>query len=208
MANANAPQLSESQYAQHRKELLALMSHLRSVGAQGELDLLRITVIGSQSAGNHVLSSYISDGSSISRLKSSVVEAISGIKVLRGAGTCTRCSMECQISSSTSVWPCQISIRLELDEFGRAQQEIEEYWFIDIVTSKDEVEVALRRAQFAVLNPSVPFRQILEMSLQDLKNGIPGKEPLLFSRNAVCVDLEGPDLTDLMFLDLPDNIEN
>ncbi|KAJ6557932.1 P-loop containing nucleoside triphosphate hydrolase protein [Mycena capillaripes] len=191
MATADAPQLSESQYAQHRKELLALMSHLRSVGAQGELDLPRITVIGNQSAG-----------------KSSVVEAISGIKVPRDAGTCTRCPMECRLSSSTSAWSCRISIRLEFDEFGRARQEIEEYRFIDIITSKDEVEVALRRAQFAVLNPSVPFGQILEMSPQDLKNGIPGKEPLLFSRNVVCVDLEGPDLTDLMFLDLPGIIQN
>jgi hypothetical protein len=55
MATSTSPQLSESQYAVHRKELLALMSQLRSVGAQADLDLPRITVIGNQSAGNRVL---------------------------------------------------------------------------------------------------------------------------------------------------------
>jgi hypothetical protein len=60
-----------------------------------------------------------------------------------------------------------------------------------MITNKDEVEVALRRAQLAVLNPSVSFGEILQMSPQDLKNGIPGKKPLPFSRNVVCVDLEG-----------------
>ncbi|KAJ7668026.1 P-loop containing nucleoside triphosphate hydrolase protein [Mycena rosella] len=191
MANADAPQLSESQYALHRKELLALMSQLRSVGAQGDLDLPRITVIGNQSAG-----------------KSSVVEAISGIKVPRDAGTCTRCPLECRLSSSTNAWSCRIGIRLEFDDTGRPLQEVAEHRFIDMITDKNEVEVALRRAQLAVLNPSVSFAQILEMSAEDLRNGIPGSEPLLFSRNVICVDLEGPDLTDLMFLDLPGIIQN
>ncbi|KAJ7918424.1 P-loop containing nucleoside triphosphate hydrolase protein [Mycena leptocephala] len=190
MTTVAAPQLSDSQYALHRKELLALMSQLRSVGAQGELDLPRITVIGNQSAG-----------------KSSVVEAISGIKVPRDAGTCTRCPMECRLSSSTSPWSCRISIRLEFDDFGQPRSDVNEHPFVDMITNKDEVEVALRRAQLAVLNPSVSFGEILQMSPQDLKNGIPGKKPLPFSRNVVCVDLEGPDLTDLMFLDLPDLVE-
>ncbi|KAJ6582935.1 P-loop containing nucleoside triphosphate hydrolase protein [Mycena vulgaris] len=191
MAIPDPPQLSESQYAVHRKELLALMSQLRSVGAQGDLDLPRITVIGNQSAG-----------------KSSVVEAISGIKVPRDAGTCTRCPLECRLSSSTNSWSCRISIRLEFDDLGRPRQEVSEHRFGNMITNKNEVEVALRRAQLAVLNPSVSFGEILEMSPEDLKNGIPGKEPLLFSRNVVCVDLEGPELTDLMFLDLPGIIQN
>ncbi|KAJ7629835.1 P-loop containing nucleoside triphosphate hydrolase protein [Mycena rosella] len=174
MANADAPQLSKSQYALHRKELLALMSQLRSVGAQGDLDLPRITVIGNQSAG-----------------KSSVVEAISGIKVPRDTGTCTRCPLECRLSSSTNAWSCRISIRLEFDDAGRPLQEVAEHRFIDMITDKNEVEVALRRAQLAVLNPSVSFAQILGMSPEDLRNGIPGSEPLLFSRNVICVDLEG-----------------
>ncbi|KAJ6478750.1 P-loop containing nucleoside triphosphate hydrolase protein [Mycena vitilis] len=191
MATVDTSQLSDSQYALHRKELLTLMSQLRSVGAQGELDLPRISVIGNQSAG-----------------KSSVVEAISGIKVPRDAGTCTRCPMECRLSSSTSAWSCRISIRLEFDDSGRPRQEIHEYPFGNMIINKDEVEVALRRAQLAVLNPSCEFSVILGMDPENLKNGVPGMESLSFSRNVICVDLEGPDLTDLMFLDLPGIIQN
>ncbi|KAJ7037326.1 P-loop containing nucleoside triphosphate hydrolase protein [Mycena alexandri] len=191
MATVDAAHLSESQYAAHRKELLGLMSQLRAVGAQGELDLPRITVIGNQSAG-----------------KSSVVEAISGIKVPRDTGTCTRCPMECRLSSSSNSWSCRISIRLEFDASGRPRKEVLERRFGDMITNKDEVEVGLRRAQLAVLNPSVSFEEILAMSAEDVKNGIPGLNPLPFSRNVVCVDLEGPELTDLMFLDLPGIIAN
>jgi hypothetical protein len=88
-----------------------------------------------------------------------------------------------------------------------------------MITDKNKVEVALRRAQLAVLNPGVGFAEILEMDEEQLRKGIPNHEPLLFSRNVVCVDLEGtiifiayrsslialpgPDLTDLYFLDLP-----
>ncbi|KAJ7934585.1 P-loop containing nucleoside triphosphate hydrolase protein [Mycena leptocephala] len=191
MATVDATHLSESRYAAHRKELLGLMNQLRAVGAQGELDLPRIAVIGNQSAG-----------------KSSVVEAISGIKVPRDAGTCTRCPMECRLSSSSNSWSCRISIRLEFDASGRPRQEVLERRFGDMITNKDEVEIGLRRAQFAVLNPSVSFEEILAMSAEDVKNGIPDLTPLPFSRNVVCVDLEGPQLTDLMFLDLPGIIAN
>jgi hypothetical protein len=41
MATPDAPQISESQYEDQRKELLALMSQLRSAGVQRELDLPR-----------------------------------------------------------------------------------------------------------------------------------------------------------------------
>ncbi|KAF7326063.1 hypothetical protein MKEN_00457600 [Mycena kentingensis (nom. inval.)] len=190
MAPSPAGHLSGSKYAHGRKQLLQLMAQLRSVGAQGELDLPRITVIGNQSAG-----------------KSSVVEAISGINVPRDAGTCTRCPMECRLSSSIGAWSCSISIRLESDDAGRPLAEVAEFPFCEVF-NKEDVELALRRAQFAVLHPSVKFGEILQMDAEKLKNGVPNVPSLAFSRNVVCVDLEGPDLTDLMFLDLPGIIQN
>jgi len=82
MTGMNAAELSVSNYAVRRKELLQLIKQLRAVGfvslshllstfpslqfrfrAQADLDLPRITIIGNQSAG-----------------KSSVVEAISGVR--------------------------------------------------------------------------------------------------------------------------------
>ncbi|KAJ6487722.1 P-loop containing nucleoside triphosphate hydrolase protein [Mycena sanguinolenta] len=187
----DATQLSaKSHYALHRKELLNLISQLRAVGAQGDLDLPKITVIGNQSAG-----------------KSSLVEAISGIKVPRDAGTCTRCPMECRLASSTSSWSCRISIRTEFDDVGQPQEVYERPFGKPILDPK-EVEIALRRAQLAVLSPGVSDEQILAMSPEELKKGIPGQELLRFSRNVICVDLEGPELTDLIFLDLPGLIAN
>ncbi|KAK7044850.1 P-loop containing nucleoside triphosphate hydrolase protein [Favolaschia claudopus] len=176
-AAGSTTQLSESQYALRCKELLTLMSQLRAVGAQTDLDLPRITVIGNQSAG-----------------KSSLVEAISGIK--------------CRLSSSTNQWSCRISIRVEFEENGAPRGDVTEMQFGDTITKKAAVETALRRAQFAVLHPSLSFQDVLSYEMTTIKEGLPGLQPLPFSRNVVCVDLEGPELTDLMFLDLPGLIAN
>ncbi|KAH7920090.1 hypothetical protein BV22DRAFT_826286 [Leucogyrophana mollusca] len=185
----DTPKLSESKYAVRRKELLALVKQLRAIGAQTELDLPRIAVIGNQSAG-----------------KSSVVEAISGITVPRDAGTCTRCPMECRMSSSGGPWSCHISIRWEYDESGNQLKDVSEVPFGDMITDKGAVEIALRRAQAAVLHPSTPATQFQGLRAEELER-FKGK-PLQFSRNVVCIDLEGPDLTDLSFIDLPGIIQN
>ncbi|KAJ3866155.1 P-loop containing nucleoside triphosphate hydrolase protein [Lentinula novae-zelandiae] len=185
-----ASNLSSTVYASRRKELLALVNQLRAVGAQNELDLPRITVIGNQSAG-----------------KSSVVEAISGITVPRDAGTCTRCPMECRLFSSSNAWACHISIRIEFDDDGNRLREVTENIFIGNITDKSQVEFALRRAQFSVLNPEISWDKILKSPIEELKKLVNAKS-LPFSQNVVCVDLEGPDLTDLSFIDLPGLIQN
>ncbi|KAJ3784740.1 P-loop containing nucleoside triphosphate hydrolase protein [Lentinula aff. detonsa] len=185
-----ASNLSNTVYAARRKELLALINQLRSVGAQNDLDLPRITVIGNQSAG-----------------KSSVVEAISGITVPRDAGTCTRCPMECRLLSSTNDWNCRISIRNEFDCDGNRLREVAEKIFIEKITDKSEVELALRKAQFAVLNPEISWTSILAASAEELKT-MGNAKYVPFSQNVVCIDLEGPELTDLSFIDLPGLIQN
>lgn len=134
--------------------------------------------------------------------------------------------MECRLSNSERAWSCRISLRLEFSTQGQPLQDVSEQRFGDIITDKNEVEVALRRAQLAILNPTVSFGEILAMNEEQLKKGIPNHEPLLFSRNVVCVDLEGavhsecfwsvffltgktgPDLTDLYFVDVPGLIQN
>ncbi|KAF8064448.1 P-loop containing nucleoside triphosphate hydrolase protein, partial [Lyophyllum atratum] len=160
--------------------------------SQGELDLPRITVIGNQSAG-----------------KSSVVEAISGITVPRDAGTCTRCPMECRLSSSTRSWACQISIRREFDASGNVLENVTEAAFGHVITDKKNVELALRRAQVAVLNPHLDPSNILRAPAESLtKQPFVSKQSLDFSRDTICIDLEGPELTDLSFIDLPGLIQN
>ncbi|KII84204.1 hypothetical protein PLICRDRAFT_46578 [Plicaturopsis crispa FD-325 SS-3] len=193
MLNGETPRLAKSQYAVRSKELLSLVKQLRAIGAQADLDLPRITVIGNQSAG-----------------KSSVVEAISGITVPRDAGTCTRCPMECRMSSSDKPWSCQVYIRWEFDASGKRSEKVHEEPFGGVITDKGDVELALRRAQTAVLHPTFPPQKFLHMSAAELsKLGRPGDPVALpFSQNAVCVDLEGPDCTDLSFIDLPGIIQN
>jgi hypothetical protein len=123
------------------------------------------------------------------------------ISVPRDAGTCTRCPMECRMSSSDGPWSCKISIRWEFDDQGNPQNSVSEVPFGNVIYVKGEVELALRRAQAAVLHPGISATKFLSLPAEDIKN-VKGTS-LPFSRNVVCIDLEGPDLTDLSFIDLP-----
>ncbi|KAK0196875.1 P-loop containing nucleoside triphosphate hydrolase protein [Armillaria mellea] len=184
--------ISDTHYAAKTKDLLGLVNQLHSLGAQRDLDLPRIAVIGNQSAG-----------------KSSVVEAISGINVPRDAGTCTRCPMECRLSSSSKPWQCKISIRREFDKNGEHMDDISETPFGGLITDKSAVESLLRRAQLSVLNPGIPIEKILHAPREELTKWSEQSQKVQpFSRNVVCVDLSGPELTDLSFIDLPGLIQN
>lgn len=112
--------------------------------------------------------------------------------------------MELRLASSTSPWSCQLSIRLEYDPDGKPKNEVHEVLFGDVFYDKEKVEPMLRRAQAAVLHPDVPVGQVLTAPMEDIQKGhVGGAKSLKFSRNAVCLDLAGPELTDLSFIDLP-----
>jgi hypothetical protein len=112
--------------------------------------------------------------------------------------------MECRLSSSSGNWSCQISIRREVDICGNVMDKPLEIPFGESITNKKDVEIALRRAQVAALNPNISFGAILSQSLEELARQSYANDPLLpFSRDTICVDLEGPELTDLSFIDLP-----
>jgi len=100
--------------------------------------------------------------------------------------------MECRLQASPGPWSCRISIRREYDNGGKRLDEISETPFGSIITDKSDVEDALRLAQLVVLNPQIESESV---SLE--------RSSLKFSRNIVCVDICGPDLTDLSFIDLP-----
>lgn len=107
--------------------------------------------------------------------------------------------MECRLSSTSGPWSCQVSIRWEFDAHGKRLEKVHEEPFGDVITRKSDVELALRRAQAAVLNPAAGVAEFVDADVEELRSG----KALPFSRNVVCVDLEGPDLTDLSFIDLP-----
>ncbi|KAG1748049.1 P-loop containing nucleoside triphosphate hydrolase protein [Suillus lakei] len=167
---------------------MKMMSDLKSMGAEALIDLPSVVVIGGQSAG-----------------KSSLVEAVSGINVPRDSGTCTRCPMECTMSSHATSWSCTITLRMGFDNNGRDLQRTTTVPFGRTITNRSEVEVWLRRAQSAILNPNVPSSSFHTKTIEELRNT---RNTLKFSRNVVCVSIEDPDATDLSFYDLPGLIQN
>lgn len=111
--------------------------------------------------------------------------------------------------SSSEPWSCRISIRWEFDEEGQRLPRVDETRFGKAITNKADVELALRRAQAAVLNPESPALFFVSMSENDLADSMVNNDKTLrFSRNVLCVDISGPDLTDLSFVDLPGIIQN
>ncbi|KAJ6621042.1 P-loop containing nucleoside triphosphate hydrolase protein [Mycena sp. CBHHK59/15] len=187
---AGSTTISTSDYARRCRELMNLDKDLRELGAGQFFSLPSITVIGGQSAG-----------------KSSLVEAVSGINVPRDSGTCTRCPMECSMSSSGDAWSCKISLRFDYDKHGARIESTSEL-FGPTITDKKSVELWLRRAQAAILSRHIPFQDFLTKSEQELRTAPPDVERLRFSKNSVLMAVNDPTITDLSFVDLPGLIQN
>lgn len=174
--------LSDPEQSAHRRRILAIIDRMRATGVGSDIDLPMIAVIGSQSAG-----------------KSSLIEAISGITLPRAAGTCTRCPTECRLSYSDQPWTCKVVLNITFDKDGKLLASANNITFGPTITDKSEVEERIRRAQRAILNPSVRPETFLTGPDQD---PVPGRE-IGFSKNYVSLELKGPDLTELSFCDLP-----
>ena len=113
--------------------------------------------------------------------------------------------MECRLTHSARPWQCQVLLRREIDASGNKIQAREEP-FGPMLFDKDDLEEMLRRAQLAILNPSLPAEFFVDFDTASLGSGEcpPGSErQLQFSDNVVCLDLSSPDVTDLSFIDLP-----
>ncbi|KAF8519778.1 P-loop containing nucleoside triphosphate hydrolase protein [Hysterangium stoloniferum] len=178
----NGVGISGTGYARHIGRLNDLITNLQSLGLSSlGIEVPRIVVIGNQSAG-----------------KSSLVEAITKITVPRSKGTCTRCPMECRLKNTSKPWQCHISLRR-----GKNQGEVK---FGPLITEKSTVEVMIKRAQLALLNPDVAYSDFVDLNIHTLVNGQPTfaqPKPLQFSSEVVVLDISGPDLVDLSFIDLP-----
>ncbi|CAE6433884.1 unnamed protein product [Rhizoctonia solani] len=178
--------IAASNFGIRQRKLLDLVNRLHNTGIQAEIDLPQICVVGSQSAG-----------------KSSLIESISGIKLPRATGTCTRCPTECRLKFSEEPWACTVHLRFLKDASGNDINPIRNIQFGGIITRKADVEDRLRRAQLAILNPAVDSALFLRDPLP--KTSITA---VAFSENFVSVEISGPDVTDLSFCDLPGIIAN
>ncbi|KAL8715800.1 MAG: hypothetical protein Q9220_000467 [cf. Caloplaca sp. 1 TL-2023] len=173
------------------------------------LPLPNICVLGDQSTG-----------------KSSLIEGISGIKVPRNVGTCTRCPLEINLTTNHeagSTWECSIYLlknymyegAQELLPFGRSAsmkgdratrskplgpwtQQFSESSLFFRTRQKDEVRQALHLAQLATLNPGSDPAKFFPG-----KAGYDERMQVKFSPNIVRVDISSPDVPNLAFYDLP-----
>ncbi|KAF8603999.1 hypothetical protein BDV93DRAFT_117624 [Ceratobasidium sp. AG-I] len=178
--------LAASSYGVKQRKLLDLINRLHNTGIQSDIDLPQICVVGSQSAG-----------------KSSLIESISGIKLPRATGTCTRCPTECRLAFSNDPWKCTVHLRFLKDEKGNDISPIRNVQFGGVITNKVDVEDRLRRAQLAILNPGVDSDKYLTGNAPAGSSG-----EVAFSENFVSVEISGPEVTNLSFCDLPGIIAN
>ncbi|KAF9455948.1 P-loop containing nucleoside triphosphate hydrolase protein [Collybia nuda] len=179
--------------AKHIKYLLHLEKQLRSLGAQADIDLPCIVVIGNQSAG-----------------KSSLLESISGITVPRDANLSTRAPFHYRMTSTSQPFSVQVHLRYEYDLQGQRRRELVDVPFGPPLLERSAVELRLRQAQTAILQNMTDSAEIdafLETSALELPSKIKGNGVLRFSKNIVCVDVCGPNLANLSFFDLPGFIQ-
>jgi hypothetical protein len=109
--------------------------------------------------------------------------------------------MEFRLTRSEQPWRCQVKLRYENQaeiDFGRPLSGTDEH----------TLESLLRRAQLALLNPTVDPKMFLDLDLSDqrvLNNTAPfgGDKQLAFTSGTVIVEISSPQLMDLTFIDLP-----
>ena len=106
------------------------------------------------------------------------------------------------MSTSATTWSCKIKLRFDYDSSGDSAVQPREIAFGPNITDKKEVDIWLRRAQTAILNPGVPPESFYKKSAQELRNFT---SPIShkFSRNVISIFIEDPHATDLSFVDLP-----
>lgn len=117
--------------------------------------------------------------------------------------------MECRLQKSTaSPWKCQVLLRFETDIDGHRLASIAETPFGPDIFDPLELEDRLRRAQLAILNPSVSPSDFLNSNFHPIlwKGSSPpfgSTRQLEFSSNVVCINVYGQHIPDLSFVDLP-----
>jgi hypothetical protein len=107
------------------------------------------------------------------------------------------------MSSGAETWSCTIELRNEFDSRGSRAPRIETKEFA-VIHDKSQIELAIRRAQTAVLSPHKEPGLFLGMSATQLKDFMAqDSDCLKFSKNVVQINVKDPEATDLSFVDLP-----
>jgi hypothetical protein len=183
--------LGNTRFALSARERNEHVNNLKDCGIDALISLPKIVFVGDQSSG-----------------KSSLIEAITRVKIPRGRDTCTRCPMEVQLfqAKETEDWSCTVKLHFQ-DDFniqGVPARTPGTFQF-DSTTDRNEVELLIARAQLAILNPTTPYERFRTLTKEDIESHV--ENELTFSKNSVTLKIIG-DVVDLTFVDLPGVIQN
>ncbi|KAI6886850.1 P-loop containing nucleoside triphosphate hydrolase protein [Hortaea werneckii] len=175
------------------RSLIQVIQRLETLGIHATIPSFpKFVVVGDQSHG-----------------KSSIVEAICDIQLPRGQGTVTRCPFQITTSSSALPWTCRIFLQpkyrysptfkagRDKTKYDRWDEFNGEPFHFATIHDKHSLEETLKRAQLALLNPRTDPAHFQSPHASWAKN------ELAFSPNLIHIQINGPDLPELSFFDLP-----
>jgi hypothetical protein len=108
-----------------------------------------------------------------------------------------RCPIECRLMRGET-WLCRVFLRRYSTSGGANSSELSKEPFGDGITDSELVKGRVERAQLAILNPNLPAETFLEANV-DLR----APAELSFSSSIVCLEITGPEYSDISFVDLP-----
>jgi hypothetical protein len=169
------------------------------MGSIADVSIPQIVLLGDQSTG-----------------KSSLVEALAQIRVPRGAGTCTRCPLEISVLNHPGPWKAEVKLHKKWEPASSSVRDDNQGGFAGweashasdslvpfcTVSSLEELELAIRRAQLATLNHGDDPKRYVEMTA-NIVDKEASRAHFAFSPNPVVVEIRGEDLPNLSFVDLP-----
>ncbi|KAJ7905222.1 P-loop containing nucleoside triphosphate hydrolase protein [Mycena leptocephala] len=144
----------------YSKARLDILKQLRDADIQQEVELPRIVAVGIQSVG-----------------KSSVIEAISTLKLPRGVGTCTKCPMEFRLEhsgDSPSFDKDEVAFRSnlsDLNEIRRAIAEAQEVSSIPVCLVCPAEEPQRPQATALALSPKTVPLIVVQGVIEDVSDG-------------------------------------
>lgn len=184
------------------QRLIACNQKLQELGIDDTIKLPRIVVIGDQSTG-----------------KSSLIEAISTIKVPKAANLCTKCPIAINLTNGqlpTSPWQCTIYIEEKYTfEPALRQKKVSKSnplgpWQVQNETKTQKLRTIhdsnelcdlIDAAQKLLLNPTRDRSRALELQAAE-------EPPEKFSPNTIRLDISARDWPNLSFVDLPGVIQS
>ncbi|KAL9050726.1 MAG: hypothetical protein Q9162_006466 [Coniocarpon cinnabarinum] len=171
------------------KKLVNTVNKLAEIGVETTLPLPKLVVVGDQSSG-----------------KSSLIEAISEIKVPRSSGKCTACVLKINLRhAQANSWTLRLIQKYFYDPSGRQQagQDFAQWKhmrvpdkLVERSLQYSEIEERLQRAQDALISPRMDAVAIFDGEVE-------GDRGAKFSPNLIELDVTGPTVPDLTLFDLP-----